>query len=78
MKKLVLSVMLVAFAIAVQAGEGKSCDKAAAACTKAKSEQVKSCCPSGGDKVASGACSMSKQKGKETASKPLESPKAKS
>ncbi len=75
MKRLMLSVMLVAFAVAVQAGEGKTCDKDSASCSKAKTEQVKSCCPAG-DKVAKGSCPMAKCK--ETASKPLESPKNKS
>jgi len=78
MKKLILSLMLVAFAVAVQAGEGKTCSKDSATCTKAKAEQAKSCCSGGADKMASGSCPMAKEKSKETASKPLKSPKANS
>ncbi len=48
MKKLILSVALVAFTVAVQAGEAKNCDAKPgcekAACTK-KAEVAKSCCP---------------------------------
>jgi hypothetical protein len=81
MKKIILSVMLLAFTVAVNAGEDKTCSKDSGACTKDKVE-AKSCCPSGGDKTANASCPMSKgklkAKGKQTASKPVESPKNKS
>lgn len=82
MKKTILSVMLLAFTLAANAGDDKTCTKDPAACSKGKAEAVKSCCPSGGDKGANAACPMSKgkvkAKAKQTASKPVESPKAKS
>ena len=81
MKKIILSVMLLTFTLAVNAGEDKTCTKDSGACAKDKME-AKSCCPSGGDKAANASCPMSKgklkAKGKQTASKPVESPKNKS
>lgn len=43
MKKLMLSVMMVAFAVAVQAGEGKCADKEKAGCCPAKAEAKAQC-----------------------------------
>ena len=73
MKKLILSVMLVAFTVAVQAGDAKTCDKDKAACDK-KEQVAKSCCPLSGDKQAK-TCPKA---GKQTVSKPVTSPKANS
>lgn len=74
MKKLILSVMLVAFAVAVQAGDAKTCNKDKAACDK-KEQVAKSCCPLSGDKQAKKTCT---KEGKQTVSKPVTSPKANS
>jgi hypothetical protein len=67
MKKLFLSVMLVAFAVAVQAGEGKACggDKAAC-CAKKASVEAKGQCPAAAAKQAqaksaNGCCAAGKQ-----------------
>lgn len=76
MKKLLLSVMTVAFALAVQAGEGKACsdkDKAACAAKKASTE-AKAQCPATAAKqvkATSGCCPAS---AKETVAK-VNSPK---
>ncbi len=76
MKKLMLAVMLVAFTVAAQAGDAKTCtDKDKAACSK-KSDVAKACCPASGDKQAK-SCPFSKA-GKETVSKPVTSPKSNS
>ena len=69
MKKLILSIALVAFAVAVQAGEGKSCKDSAAdkspCCSQATKTSVKaeSSCP-----FASGGCCSDK---KQTAMKKI-------
>ena len=77
MKKIILSVMVTAFAVAVYAGEGKACsDKEGSCCAgKAKtSVQVKGECPMA--KQAS-ACSSTAAKNKGIAAKQvLMSPKA--
>jgi hypothetical protein len=81
MKKLILSAMLVAFAVAVNAADEKACaDKAATGCCAKAVTEAKSDCT-----MAKGDCPMAKQQvkatcpyakdGKETASKPLASPK---
>ena len=82
MKKLVLSVMVTAFAVAVYAGEGKSCsDKEGGSCCAAKtktSQQAQAQCPM----QAKSQCSMAKEtaastaKSGTTAAKVLKSPKA--
>ena len=71
MKKLILSLTVVAFAVAVQAGDAKTCPMSGgdkpACCAKANAEQTKA------------GCSAAKAKAsKLTVSKPLVSPKAKS
>jgi len=79
MKKLLFSAMLIAFAVGVQAGDGKSCcgDKEqASCCAKTKvSEQTKSECSMA--KQAKASCPADKNAAKETANKQaLLSPKA--
>ncbi len=69
MKKLILSVVLAAFAVAVQAGDtqGSCCAKAA--------QQTKAECPMA--KQAKGTCPKAAKKlAKQTVTKPLHSPKA--
>lgn len=56
MKKIILSVTVAAFALmpALQAGEGKACDKDKAACAdkaKASCTEKAACCPSASKKV---------------------------
>ncbi len=70
MKKLTLSLSVIAFAVAVQAGDAKTCPMSGgdkpACCAKANTEQTKaSCCPAAKAKAS-----------KLTVSKPLASPKA--
>ncbi len=69
MKKVILSVAVMAFAVAVQAGDAKTCPMSGgdkpACCAKAKAEQTKACCPAAKAKAS-----------KLTVSKPLASPKA--
>ncbi len=85
MKKLVLSVIVTAFAVGVYAGEGKSCsDKEGGSCCAAKtktSQQAQGQCPM----QAKSQCSMAKEtaascsntaKSRTTAAKVLQSPKA--
>ena len=83
MKKLVLSVIVTAFAVAVYAGEGKSCsDKEGGSCCAAKtktSQQVQGQCPM----QAKSQCSMAKETAScsntaksRTTAKVLQSPKA--
>lgn len=82
MKKIVLALTIVAFAVAVQAGEGKTCTKSQAACSDkdkaACAEKAKSCCPLQAGVSAKAACPTKAgcpAKG-ETAQKALMSPKA--
>jgi hypothetical protein len=66
MKKLLLSLMLVAFAVAVQAGDDKSCaDKACCSKTKATAD-AKAACPMAGKQAKDAAASK----------QPIQSPKA--
>jgi hypothetical protein len=77
MKKLFLSVMLVAFAMAVNAGEGKDCDKAGA-CSSGKkvSTEAKAACPASAKQVkAKAGCCPLGAKAKTTVAK-VDSPKA--
>jgi hypothetical protein len=75
MKKLVLSVMVTAFAVAVYAGEGKTCsDKEGGSCCAAKTKT---------SQQAQGQCSMAKETAScsntaksRTTAKVLQSPKA--
>jgi hypothetical protein len=73
MKKIILSVMLVAFAVAVQAGDTKSCQakegsKSACCAVKTSSQAKSGCCPMMGAK---GGC-----KDKQAKQNALVSPKA--
>ena len=82
MKKLLFSMMLVAFALAVQAG-GEECKAKAGACPQKAgecTEQSKaSCCPSMKAEQAKAACCPAMASGKTTGTaKKVESPKAKS
>jgi hypothetical protein len=67
MKKLIVCLMAMAFAVAVQAGEGKACKDKAACADKAKAQAKAEC----GDKAA--CCSGAKAT---VAKKVLMSPKA--
>jgi hypothetical protein len=69
MKKLMLSVMMVAFAVAVQAGEGTCADKEKAGCCPAKAEAN---AKAGKDAKAAGA-----EKAAKDTKQALNSPKAK-
>jgi len=73
MKKIILSLMMVAFAVAVQAGEGKCC-KAKASCPQKEqavcAEKAKSGCPM------KAGCSAKTQCPKAAAKKAVMSPKA--
>jgi hypothetical protein len=78
MKKLILTGILAAFAVAVQAGDDKSCsDKEGSSCCKAKvSMESKSECPMA-KQQAKGTCPMAGKNAKLAVSKTrLESPKA--
>ncbi|HWH70177.1 MAG TPA: hypothetical protein VNT26_12385 [Candidatus Sulfotelmatobacter sp.] len=80
MKKLILSVMVAAFAVAVQAGEAKACaDKEkGGCCAKAKAaEQTKAECPMAQQKAKATCPYAGKATAKDSATKPaLTSPKA--
>jgi hypothetical protein len=84
MKKLVLSVILAAFAVAVQAGntpatsEKASGDKDSSCCGKTPTAtEAKGQCPMAKESKASCCSSMAKNATKETSTKPaLQSPKA--
>ncbi|HYG34805.1 MAG TPA: hypothetical protein VEC99_08480 [Clostridia bacterium] len=83
MKKLILSVVLATFAVAVQAGEDKACaDKqASGCCAKAKAaQQAKAECPVAAKQAKAATCpATAKDKNtasKEASNKPLKSPKA--
>ncbi len=77
MKRIILSVMVMAFAVAVQAGDGKQCtekQKAACAAAKTKVSKDEGTCP-----LAKSACCAKKQQEakKDTAKQPvLLAPKA--
>ncbi len=73
MKKLILSAMLMAFALAVNAADTKACtDKDKGACCAKASTEAKASCPMMKDAKAT--CPFSKNT-KETVSKPLATPK---
>jgi hypothetical protein len=81
MKKIILSAMLMAFAVAVNAADNKAtddkekagcCSKAAATATAATAETKGACCSMA--KEAKATCPLSKE-AKETVSKPVSSPK---
>ncbi len=79
MKKLILSVVVTAFAVAVYAGEGKSCADKEGSCCSAKtktSQEVKGECPMA-KQAAAGCCANATAKTKTTVAKRiLQSPKA--
>lgn len=75
MKQIILSVMLMAFAVAVNAADDKACSdkEKAACCEKAKAgEMGKGECPMKKDKAACPITGKTAEKGKD----PLKSPKA--
>ena len=77
MKKLILSVVVTAFAVAVYAGEGKSCSDKEGSCCSAKtktSQQVKGECPMA--KQATASCPNSAKSRTTAAKQVLQSPKA--
>jgi len=78
MKKLILSVVVTAFAVAVYAGEGKSCADKEGSCCSAKtktSQQVKGECPMAKQTAAS-CCSETAKTKTTVAKRILQSPKA--
>ncbi len=77
MKKLILSGLIAAFAVAAQAGNSAGCTGDAPCCAKAKStSQTKADCPMMG-KQANGSCPYAKSAKTTACTKPvLKSPKA--
>jgi hypothetical protein len=75
MKKLLLSLSLVAFAVAAQAGDNAACQEKSSCCSSTKVTQVKSeTCPVSGKATS---CSMAKaSKEKQSVAKSLQTPKA--
>jgi hypothetical protein len=74
MKKLILSLTIAAFAVAVQAGD--TCPAKDKACCPKAGEQTKASCPKAGEQAKAGCCAAGKTTVKN--SKPLPSPKANS
>ncbi len=74
MKKLILTLTVAAFAVAVQAGGDTTCPAKDKACCAKSAEQAKSTCPKMAEQAKAGCCAAKQTTAKST--KPLASPKA--